>query len=492
MISLRDIVYSTETLEYRYNFISETDLRYIFATLNHISDKLGKSYLAEYLFVILKEMLINSIRACAKRHYFKINRLDIYSSKDYDLGIEKFKDEVILNWSEKKDFLKDSEYYVKLSFFYDQDGIKILISNNVSLLPIEETRIKTRLEAANKYNSILEAFQDFSDTQESAGLGIVMVILLLKNLGLSRDSLKIYSEKNQTFTEINIPKEIFEKEIESEIKDKIISNIQMLPSLPDSLKKIMDMCKSENLVMSKLAAEIEKNPSLSADLLKLSNSTSFITRVTVKNILQATKIVGSNNILSMLYAVSSYKLMKEKYPKMEKEWEHANKTSLFASKLANENGYSKFAEVIAVGGLLHDIGKILLLSVESDLMKKIADLVKNKSIESSKVLEESFIGVSHTEIGRMLAQKWNYPEELVQMIEFHHSPTLSNEKYKSLVEIVYLANVFANYDNISNNFLIYDIEILEKFEIKNQEDFIKKQTQLEKYYQANKSNPMLD
>ncbi len=492
MINLREIVNSSNTIEYRYNYIDEQDLRYIFATLNHISNKLQKSYLSEYVFVILKEMLINSIRACAKRHYFKINHLDINSEKDYEIGIENFKDEVILNWSEKKDFLKDSEYYVKLNFFYDEDNLKILIINNVNLLKIEENRIQTRLEAANKFNTILEAFQDFSDTQESAGLGIVMVILLLRNLGLTKENLKIYSENNQTITEINFPNNIFEKEIISEVKDKIISNIQMLPSLPDSLRKIMDICKSENLEMIKLASEIEKNPSLSADLLKLSNSTSFITRVTVKNILQATKIVGSNNILSMLYAVSSYKLMKEKYPKMEKEWEHANKTSIFASKIARENNFSKFAEVIAVGGLLHDVGKILLLSIESDLMKKISILLKNKNIESSKVLEESFIGISHTEIGRMLATKWNYPEELIEMINFHHTPSISNEKFRTHVEIVYLANVFANYDKITNNLLIYDIEILHKYGISNHNEFLEKHVQLEKFYLANKSNPIFD
>lgn len=488
MFNLNEIITSSDTVEYRYNYIGESDLRYILATLIHISNKIGKPYLSDYVFVIIKEMIINSIRACAKRQFFKLNHLDIFSDSDYELGIDKFKDEIILNWSEKKDYLKDSEYFVRLNFFYAENDLKIVISNNVSLLKKEESRIKTRLEAADKYNSILEAFQDFSDTEESAGLGIVMVVLLLKNLGLKKSNLKIYSENGQTFTEIYFPYEIFAREVDSEIKDKIISNIQMLPSLPDSLKKVMDICKSENLEMTKLASEIEKNPSLSADLLKLSNSTSFITRVTVKNILHATKIVGSNNILSMLYAVSSYKLMKEKYPKMEKEWEHANKTSIFASKLARENGLTKFAEVIAVGGLLHDLGKILLLSVESELMKKISELVKNKNIESSKVLEESFIGISHSEIGRMLASKWNFPEDLLNIIEFHHSPNQANEKYKSLVEVVYLANLFANFDKHNTNFLIYDIEILEKFKITNQDEFNKTFDSLESYYQANKTN----
>jgi putative nucleotidyltransferase with HDIG domain len=488
MLKLKDIVNNSDSLEYRYTFIDDNDMRYIFATLKHISAKIGKPYLCDYVFVILKEVLINAVRACSKRHFFTLNDFDLLDPNSYSMGMEKFKDEIVLNWSEKKDYLKDSKYFVKLRFVYQNDSLIMEVINNTSLIPQEIDRISTRLNAAEKYNSILDAFQDVSDSQESAGLGIVMVILLLRSIGLSKNNLKLWSDDEHTYNTIEIPADILPVEVKSEIRERIISNVQMLPSLPDSLRKIMDMCNSQNLDMAKLSAEIEKNPSLSADLLKLSNSTSFITRTVVKNISQATKIVGSNNILNMLYAVSSYKVMKDKYPKMEKEWEHANKTSAFASKIAREFGQSKHAELIAVGGLLHDIGKILLLSIEGDLFSAIKDLTKNRQLDNTKSIEEASIDITHSELGRMLADKWNYPVELSAMIEFHQEPHLAPEEFQSIVEIVYLANILSNKEELNPNFYLYDIEVLEKFGISSLEQFNEFSERLEKYYRANKEN----
>jgi putative nucleotidyltransferase with HDIG domain len=490
MVNLKDIIRNSSSLEYRYTFVTEDDLRYIYATVQHILKKINKPFLSEYVFVIIKELLINSVRACAKRYYFIQNSYDINNPNQYEKGMEKFRDEIILSWSEKKEFLQDSHYFVKLNFNYDS-SLKITITNNTPLLPQELKRIQTRLMAAEKYNSILDAFQDISDSQESAGLGIVMVILLLKSFGLSQKNLSIYTEDGNTISEVTIPEEIFSPEIHTQIKDKIIQAIHMLPSLPDSLKKIIDMCKSSSLDMIKLSQEIEKNPSLSADLLKLSNSTSFMTRTTVKNILQATKIVGSNNILNMLYAVSSYKMMKEKFPRMEKEWEHANKTSVFATQIAIDFGLNKVTEIIAVGGLLHDIGKIVLLSVEGEVFKQIQDLSKNRNLESTKSIEEASIGISHSELGTLLANKWNYPPELIAMIEFHQDPSLAPEEYKTLAEVVFLANIISNRLEQDQNLYVYDLEILEKYGIETIQKFSKYQQKLEKYYKENLKNSFI-
>ena len=68
-------------------------------------------------------------------------------------------------------------------------------------------------------------------------------------------------EKKEWMKEQIIPIEIV-----SEIRNKILQEVDMLPSLPESLKKIMEMCNSQNLEFQKLAIEIEKNPALSAEL----------------------------------------------------------------------------------------------------------------------------------------------------------------------------------------------------------------------------------
>ena len=316
-----------------------------------------------------------------------------------------------------------------------------------------------------------------------------MTVLLLKSIGLNKSHFSIESFAGNTISTITVPEQIIPFEVVSEIRDKILREVDMLPSLPESLKKIMQMCNSENLDFQKLALEIEKNPALSADLLKLSNSSSFVTRTSVNSILQAIKIVGSNNVLNMLYAVSSYKVIKEKFPRMEKQWEHANKTSIFATKIAEDFGVQESVEAINVGALLHDIGKILLLAVEGKLFTSIQELTKNLQMENTKALEEASIGISHSALGTLLANKWNYPRELSVIIEFHQDPFLAPEKYRRTVEVVYLANILANKSDSDVNFYSYDMNVLHSFNIYSLEDFNSFHYKLESYFKSNNKNP---
>lgn len=475
-------------VEISFRYITDEDLQQIYSLLQQILQRIGKIYLCEYIFMMLKEILVNSLRASAKREFFLKNGLNPEVNSDYESGIKRFKNEIILNWSDHQDYLKNSKFYIILKFQFKKDFI-IEVINNSPLVDQEKNRIQARLQAADKYRNILEAYTDHSDSQESAGLGIVMTVLLLKSIGLNRSHFSIESLAGNTISTITIPEQIIPFEIISEIRDKILREVDMLPSLPESLKKIMQMCNSENLDFQKLAIEIEKNPALSADLLKLSNSSSFVTRTSVNSILQAIKIVGSNNVLNMLYAVSSYKVIKEKFPRMEKQWEHANKTSIFATKIAEDFGVQESVEAINVGALLHDIGKILLLAVEGKLFASIQELTKNLQMENTKALEEASIGISHSALGTLLANKWNYPRELSAIIEFHQDPFLAPEKYRRTVEVVYLANILANKSDSDVNFYSYDMNVLHSFNIYSLEDFNSFHYKLESYYKSNNKNP---
>lgn len=485
--NIKQQVIKENEIEITFRYITDEDLQQIYSLLQNILQKVGKIYLCEYIFMMLKEILVNSIRASAKREYFARNSLNPENPEDYKIGIVKFKNEIILNWSDHVGFLNHSKYFIVLRFTFSGDVV-IEVINNSPLVEHERSRIEARLNAADKYKNILEAYSDLSDSQESAGLGIVMTILLLKSIGLEKSSFKIETKDGNTISSISIPGQIIPVEIVSEVRDRILREVDMLPSLPKSLQKIMEMCNSENLDFVKLAAEIEKNPALSADLLKLSNSSSFMTRTSVNTILQAIKIVGSDNVLNMLYAVSSYKVIKEKFPRMEKEWAHANKTSIFAVKIAEDFGIGNL-ESINVGALLHDIGKILLLSVEGELFNSIQVLIKNLQMDNSRALEEASIGISHSELGTLLANKWNYPEELSAIIKYHQDPFSAPDNYKRSVEVVYLANILANKMETEVNFYSFDLDVLHSFNIYSIEDFNAFHYKLESHFISNNKNP---
>ena len=112
-------------------------------------------------------------------------------------------------------------------------------------------------------------------------------------------------------------------------------------------------------------------------------------------------------------------------------------------------------------GLLHDMGKIVLLSVDLDLTNKIADIVAQHRIRTTTVIEEISIGISHSSIGKLIAEKWNFTEFLIQGIECHHSPLMAKDEYRNIVYSTYLANVFCGVESKKDEYSYIDNLVLE-------------------------------
>jgi HD-like signal output (HDOD) protein len=74
-------------------------------------------------------------------------------------------------------------------------------------------------------------------------------------------------------------------------------------------------------------------------------------------------------------------------------------------------------------------------------------------------------GMNHAEIGALIAEKWNFPENLICAIRYHHDPTAAPPENKNLVETVYLANMFCEYENKNVTYDQFEVSVLEDFGI---------------------------
>jgi HD-like signal output (HDOD) protein len=96
--------------------------------------------------------------------------------------------------------------------------------------------------------------------------------------------------------------------------------------------------------------------------------------------------------------------------------------------------------------------------------------------------------MNHAEIGALIAEKWNFPEDLVAAIRFHHDPTAAPEEFKDLVYAVYTANMFCGIEAGNVTFDQIDPTVLDNFGInskKQVESLIQRFAQ--GFYQENKS-----
>lgn len=469
---LNDKLVNGQEVILEFSFVNDETNQEIYNLLVHLLGYLDQLFLSEILSTILKELLMNAVKANAKRLFFERKKLDINNEKDYKKGMAAFLSEVTSKWDEQEQYTSQSQYYIELKIKMENNRTTFIVRNNTIILPEELQRVKKRIESAKKYNDLSDAFLDLSDNQESAGLGIILIQVLLKNSGIGTEKFQIDSDNRYTTASIEIPADAVPKVLHSKFNEKILNEIDSIPQLPQSVNKVIILCNNPETSIHNLAIEIEKNPSLSAQLLKLANSTFFVTRNKVNNITNAIKIVGMKNIKNMLYVSGVRELMGSRYRRVEHVWEHSNKVSIIARQIALDFGKGKYAELASIGGLLHDIGKLVLLSLDRSLIKKLDSFIEKEKL-NSVLIEEISLGISHAEIGAILAQKWAFPEDLINIIKFHHRPALVDEKNREVLEIVYLANKMVDIWEKEASFYTIDRRVLEKFSLANIDKFNK-------------------
>jgi len=223
--------------------------------------------------------------------------------------------------------------------------------------------------------------------------------------------------------------------------EKIVDSIDRLPTLPVIYTRLSDLLAQSDSTVRTIAEVISEDPTIAAKILKIVNSAFYGFPKKIGNLQRAVVILGLNEIKSMVLATSILKTFTQLDSDcafdMKSYWEHSVGCAVSAKILA-EAAYLKNPEDVFTGGLLHDIGKLIhALYLPQEFSRVIAEVEHTgiPMIES----EQGVFGFAHTHTGRILAEKWHFPEETVNMVAQHHvegdSPNLSKE-----VAAVHLGN----------------------------------------------------
>ncbi len=443
--------------------------------------ELNQEVMSEYLIYCLNELTTNAKKANTKRVYFKEKGLDINNIDDYDEGMKTFKSDTLDNIKHYLKMQQEQGYYIKLIFQHKAGKIKIEIRNNAPLTLFEYKRIHDKIARAQRYSSVDDAFSQILDDSEGAGLGIIIMILMLKKLGLTGDSFQVFSENEETVSRIILPLSGDVQEKMSILSTELVNMIDKLPQFPENIIHINNMLNDPEFKLSDIARSISSDVSLTADLLKLVNSAAFSLSNPCKNIPDAVKLVGTRGIKNLLYSVGSMKSVGTATKDQKQLWQHSHRVAFYSYNLSR-NFFSKQREVIEdsyVCGLLHDMGKGVFYSAQPHFMTKLKNLSEEKTIEPH-TFEKLLSGQNHAEIGALIAAKWNFPASIIETIRLHHDPDVA----KPLSVVIYFANMLANYQDGGVEYYQFDTEILEVFKITSEEQLIQLSEKLKMAFES--------
>jgi putative nucleotidyltransferase with HDIG domain len=246
--------------------------------------------------------------------------------------------------------------------------------------------------------------------------------------------------------------------LHSKTLEKIINGIKELPSIPDLYLSIETELNSDSVSLNKIAELISHDLGISAKILQIVNSAFFGTPIRIANIDNAVNLLGINTIKSIILYLNFndyYKSYTTFHPFLDKFWQHsfqvARNAQIISQKETNNQLLSKEAYA---AGLLHDIGKFILLQYDGYASK----ILSNENVKITP-LEYEMLGVSHAEVGAYLLALWNLPNQIIEAVAFHNKPHIHNDF--NLSTAVYAANLLSH-ENYNERITELDQRIINK------------------------------
>ncbi len=218
---------------------------------------------------------------------------------------------------------------------------------------------------------------------------------------------------------------------------------QSLGSYGPVLEEIELALKSPQSTLANIGEVIQKDPDLTARLLRLANSSFYGFATRLSTVAEAVSLIGIQQVQDMIVVSSvldRFTGIPETLVNMNSFWRHSLAVGIGARVLAMERRLPK-PEKFFVVGLLHDVGRLVLLSQATEAAQAVFELYRQRRILLREA-EMQVLGYDHQQIAAKLLQYWNYPAFFIQAVGSHHTPAASDAKMESAV--VHIADHLAN------------------------------------------------
>ena len=223
----------------------------------------------------------------------------------------------------------------------------------------------------------------------------------------------------------------------------LVGGLGSVPSLPDIYVEIVKELNSPDASVARVAEIISTDAAMTAKTLQLVNSAFFGLRDTVTSPKQAIVHLGLNTIKTLVLSVhvfSAFESTRVERLRLGKLWSHSMRTGNLARRLATDEGEAgDFVDTAYAGGLLHDLGKLVLAASAPDDYSAILKRAVAERITTEEAELDGF-GTTHAEVGAYLLGLWGLPDRLTEVLAFHHHPRAYADRGFTPVLAVHVAD----------------------------------------------------
>ena len=234
---------------------------------------------------------------------------------------------------------------------------------------------------------------------------------------------------------------------------KIISRIEEIPTLPIVSQKILDVMSDPDASYKDIVNVVEYDQALALKILKVANSSFYGSINKISSLEHAMVKLGMNEIKSIILGISVHNFFSgdgKGLFDIDKFWTHSIVCSQVSKYLGNYFRL-KNNNMLFLGGLIHDMGKVVIHQYFNDEFLSIIEYINTNHSGFSEA-EKAVIVTTHYQIAAKLLNQWKFPKEVIMNVLYHHAPW-GDENYKTGAIILYLSNIITKisgyycYDN---------------------------------------------
>ena len=238
------------------------------------------------------------------------------------------------------------------------------------------------------------------------------------------------------------------------LENQVVELVHRLPPMPKNIDSLLRSAQEDSQGEDELIELAEQDPGLCADLLHLANTWHGTSGRHIETVSEAVRSIGPLPLIQLVGVWYAKGIILKEFSYLEhldEYFMHSQEISLGCRVLSELSGVKKHGrEVLSVAGLIHDIGRLVILLASN---KTSAHLMgtpwdKMKSIVED---EKDLLGMNHCVIGEQICNKWSFSQYMQEGILRHHSP-LINDDFSYLGGMIFITH-FITYSDFTGEML---------------------------------------
>jgi putative nucleotidyltransferase with HDIG domain len=219
---------------------------------------------------------------------------------------------------------------------------------------------------------------------------------------------------------------------------EVLERLTELPALAPVVQQALVLFEREDFDWREVAEVIAQDQNLVAQLLRLANSALTGLRRKVTSLPTALRVLGARPVRNLLLTMTVRPFLQT--PSELQLWEHSLACGLVAKRLAQQTQLVDPEEAFTAG-LLHDIGKTLLMRFSPQSYRRVQQITERQGCPIF-IAERLMFSATHAEVGAWLLERWRIPSPFCEAVAAHHT---SVPETQPLAWHLYWANQFIHF-----------------------------------------------